>query len=291
MPARKDIDGSVSVPAFYGKELRWKREAAGLTLQATVANSFYAPSYLSEIERGTRRMPLRLAIHVDRVLATDGYFERCCKDVQKAKRGGHAEYFADVAEMEQHAETIEEWAPMLVPGLLQTEAYARSIVRAAMPRASGKEVEEKVNARLSRAELFDGEDPPEFWAILDEPLLRRRVLPAERMAEQLEHIADVVKTTHSILQVVPETSAAHPFMMGMAKLMTFTDAPPVAYTESLHSGQLIDYPALVKEYRQSYDLLRAAALSPEASLALIQEAAEDHRNGKDRDRLGHRTVA
>lgn len=71
--------------------------------------------------------------------------------------------------------------------------------------------------------------------------------------------------------------------MGMTKFMTFADAPPVVYVESLHSGQLIDYPALVKEYRESYDLLRAVALPPEASLAMVVVAAEDYRNGKPRD--------
>ena len=71
-------------------------------------------------------------------------------------------------------------------------------------------------------------------------------------------------------------------MMGMVKLMTFPDAPPVAYTEGVHSGQLIDYPGLVKDYRRSYDLLRAAALPPEVSLARLRDAAEDYRNGKHR---------
>jgi hypothetical protein len=75
---------------------------------------------------------------------------------------------------------------------------------------------------------------------------------------------------------------AHPFMMGMIRTMTFPDAPPVVYTEGLHSGQLIDYPALVKNYRRSYDLLRAAALPPDASLAMVERTAEDYRNGKHR---------
>lgn len=182
--------------------------------------------------------------------------------------------------MEQYAESIEDWAPMIAPGLLQTPAYARAIVRAAMPRASADEVEEKVGARMERADIFEREKPPAFWAILDESVIRRRVLPPEQMAELLEHIAEVAKATRSILQIVPETTAAHPFMMGMTRVMTFADAPPVVYTESLHSGQLIDYPPLVKQYRGSYDLLRAAALPPEASLAMIEAAAEDYRNGK-----------
>jgi hypothetical protein len=162
---------------------------------------------------------------------------------------------------------------MLVPGLLQTASYARVLVQAAMPRASAGEVEAKVAARIGRADLFDAERRPTFWAILDESLIRRRALPAQGMAELLEHILTTAGATRSILQIVPETSASHPFMMGMTRTMTFADAPPVVYAESLHSGQLIDYPALGKDYRESYDLLRAAALSPGASLAMIQAAA------------------
>ncbi|KOV66418.1 DNA-binding protein [Streptomyces sp. MMG1121] len=263
--------------------MRYRRELAGLTLEQLAEGSFRGVPFLSQIERAERRMPVDLARHVDKVLKTDGFFERRCEDARRARQSGHAEYFADVAEMEQHAETIEEWAPMLVPGLLQTAPYTRAIVRAAMPRASDEAVEEKVSARMDRAKLFDSENPPNFWAILDESLIRRPMLPDERMAEQLEHIAQVVRNTHSILQIVPQTTGVHPFMMGMTKFMTFVDSPPVVYTECLHSGQLIDYPALVKQYRESYDLLRAAALPPEASLAIIETAAGDYRDGKHRD--------
>ena len=291
MPARKDPDASANVPSFYGAELRFRREQAGLTLEQLAEGSFRGIPFLSQIERGERRMPVDLARHVDEVLETDGFFERRCEDARRARQSGHAEYFADVAEMEQHAETIEDWAPMLVPGLLQTAPYARAIVRAAMPRATAQEVEEKVAARMRRAELFDAERPPAFWAILDESLIRRGTLPDEGMAELLEHILGVVDATRSILQIVPQTSTAHPFMMGMTRVMAFPDAPPVVYLEGLHSGQLIDYPALVKQYRESYDLLRAAALSTEASRTMIQAAAEDYRNGKHRDRPERRPLA
>ena len=76
MAQRKDIDGSMSVPTFYGAELRWKREAAGLSLEALLEGSFFGKTYLSDIERGERRMPVELARHVDQVLGTDGFFER-----------------------------------------------------------------------------------------------------------------------------------------------------------------------------------------------------------------------
>lgn len=140
-----------------------------------------------------------------------------------------------------------------------------------------------MNARLERAHLFDEDHAtPEYWAILHESLLRLAILPPEQMAEQLDHIAALARRRRITPQILPWNCGAHPFMLGMAKLMTFPDAPPLVYTESLHTGDTIDDPALVKEYRKSYDRLRAAALPPEASLAMIEEAAEDYRNGKHR---------
>ncbi|WP_427920633.1 helix-turn-helix domain-containing protein [Streptomyces sp. cg40] len=282
MPPRKDTDASANVPSFYGAELRFKRELAGLTLEQLAEGSYRGVPFLSQIEHGERRMPLDLARHVDKVLGTDGFFERRCEDARKAKQSGHAEYFADVAEMEQHADSIEDWAPMLVPGLLQTSAYANAVVRTSLPWLRPETVKKQVDARLDRAKLWKREDPPSFWVVLHEQLIRKPLLPPEEMTEQLHHMAHVIRSTQSVLQILPETTTAHPMMMGMIRVMTFPDAPPVVYTEGLHSGQLIDYPALVKDYRRSYDLLRATALSPEASLAMIDQAAKDHRNGKHR---------
>ncbi|AOP45130.1 helix-turn-helix domain-containing protein [Streptomyces lydicus] len=282
MPPRKDPDASASVPAFYGAELRYQREAAGLTLEQLAEGSYRGISFLSQIERGERRMPEDLARHVDEKLKTDGFFQRRCEDARKARQSGLSEYFADAAEMEQYAEAIEDWAPLVLPGLLHTAAYSLAITRSTMPWASGDEIEQMVAARLKRAKLFDKEKPPHFWAILDETVIRRRVLPPEQMADLMDHIAAVIRATSSILQILPATTVAHPFAMGVTRVMTFPDAPTVVYTEGLHSGQLIDYPALVKRYERSYDLLRAAALPPEASLAMVEAAAEEYRNGKQK---------
>ncbi|MGW7318600.1 helix-turn-helix domain-containing protein [Streptomyces sp. NPDC054854] len=282
MAARKDIDGSASVPAFYGKELRWRREAAGLTLQQTVEGSFYGASYLSEIERAQRRMPEDLARHVDQVLKADGFFSRRCEDVRNARSIGHARYAERVLDAEKVAETIEEWSPTALPGLLQTEAYVRALAAAERPLEPREETDIKVDARLTRAELFDGaHGVPEYWVILHESLLRLPILPPLLMANQLDHVAALVRRKRIVPQIVPWNAGAHPFMAaGTVLILTFGDAPPLVYTESLHSGVTIDDPALVKRYRRSYDLLRAVALPPEASLAMIEAAAEDYRNGK-----------
>lgn len=286
MARGKDIDGSMSVPTFYGKELRWKREAAGLSLEAFLEGSFYGKTYLSDIEHGERRMPIDLARHADRVLRTDGFFERHCEDVRKAKRGAHAAYFEKVLEAEKYAESIDEWSPSTLPGLLQTAPYARALVQAAHPSASDDWVEEKVRARLDRARLFqDDHSVPEYWAILHESLFTDAIVPPNEMTAQLDHIAELAQRRRITPQIVTRKSGAYPLMAASIMIMDFPDAPPLIYTEASYSGGTIDDPALVRQYRKAYDRLRAVALSPDTSLAMIKAAAEDYRNGKQPDRL------
>ncbi|MEW2508601.1 helix-turn-helix transcriptional regulator [Streptomyces sp. NPDC046870] len=286
MARGKDIDGSMSVPTFYGKELRWKREAAGLSLEAFLEGSFYGKTYLSDIEHGERRMPIDLARHADRVLDTDGFFERRCEDVRRARRGPHAAYFEKVLEAEKYAESIEEWCPITFPGLLQTASYARALVRSAHPAAPDDWVEEKVEARLSRARLFETDHSvPEYWAILHESLIAEPILSPLEMAEQLDRIVALAERRRITPQIVPRTCGAHPLMAASIMIMTFPEAPPLIYTEASYSGDTIDDPALVKQYRKAYDRLRAVALSPDTSLAMIEAAAEDFRNGDRPDRL------
>ncbi|WP_037860968.1 helix-turn-helix domain-containing protein [Streptomyces sp. NRRL S-340] len=278
MPARKDPDASTSVPSFYGAELRFKRESAGLTLEQLAEGSFRGISFLSQIERGERRMPVDLARHVDDRLGTDGFFQRRCEDVAKARQVGHAWYYADIPDMEKRALTVEEWAPIGLPGLLQTGAYLRGRIECIDPEASPEEVEKRVHGRLARGELWECPDRPTYWGIVRESAIRQAPVPPAVMAEQVEHILDIVRSTRSVIQVVPETSFWCPLDYGMVKIMTFADAPPLVYTEGDHTGQLIDYPAEVATYRRKYDLLRAVALSPQASLALMKHAARTYKH-------------
>ncbi|MEU5306074.1 helix-turn-helix domain-containing protein [Streptomyces noursei] len=278
MSPRKDPDPSSSVPSFYGAELRYLRESAGLTLDQLVEGSFRGAPLLSRIERGELGMPMDLAVHIDKRLKTGGFFQRHCENVQQARRSGIAAYFADVVEMEVRAMTIEEWAPGVFPGLLQTDAYVRQLVRTGKPWLKAKEVEKLVHARMARADFWKRDDHAYYWGILHESLIRRPTLPPDQMADQLDHIVAVIRNSGSVLQLLPEAAATGPNMMGDLRVMTFPDAPTIAYTENVHSGQIIDFPPLVTEYRRSYDLLRAAALPPEASLPMIEEAAKGYRH-------------
>jgi transcriptional regulator with XRE-family HTH domain len=278
----KDIDGSASVPEFYGKELRWKRESAGLTQQETVKGLFYSPTYLSEIERGQRRMPEDLAHHVDRLLKTDGFFGRRCEEVRKAKKGTYAGNFPDVVALEARAREVEEWNPFFIPGPLQLEPYIRAIVHAAHPTEAEERVAAKVAARRERAWVFEDRKGPECWIVLHESILRQPLIGNDEMADQLAHIVEVARYRRFFPQILPWNAGVNPFMSGPTWLMTFKEAPPLMYTEGMYTGQIVDDPTLVRHHLKAYDRLRAAALPPEASLKMIEAAAEGYRAGKQR---------
>ncbi|MFD5188915.1 helix-turn-helix domain-containing protein [Streptomyces sp. NPDC058357] len=282
MATRKEIDGSAGVPQFYGKELRFKREEAGLTLEKLSDGSFYGVTYLSEIEHGHRRMPEDLARHADRVLKTDGFFGRRCEDVRKAKRGAHAASFAPVAEAETRARTIDQWSGTLFPGLLQTGPYAHAVIQSTHPLDTPEEVEAKIFARQQRARLFDDPKKPEYWAVLHESLVRHPIVPPNEMADQLEHIASLVRRGRIVTQILPWNGPTLPIAELPLLFMNFDDEPPLLYTEGPYHGQTIDDPSLVMQYRKAYDRFRAAALPPEVSLDLIEKAAEEYRNGQHR---------
>lgn len=260
---------------FFGAELKRRREDAGFTQVELGARVFVSGGYIGQFEQAIRKPQLDVAQRIDEVLRTEGFFERTWRKLIDDKR--YADYFAAVVELERTATKICEFAPTVIPGLLQTADYARAVTLAANPFVADDYVAEKVAARLDRAHLLKDATRPEYWAILHENTLRVPVGGPAAMARQLDHIATLAHERKVLLMVVPYSAGACASMAGDLRLMEFEEAPPVAYTETSFSGDLLDDPAVVKRVQRAYDLLRGAALSPEASLALIESAAEDFR--------------
>ncbi|AJC58459.1 DNA-binding protein [Streptomyces sp. 769] len=236
---------------------------------------FVSGGYIGQFEQAIRRPQLDVAIRLDQILQTDGFFERTWRKLIDDQR--YADYFAKVVELEPLATRICDFESMVMPGLLQTGAYARAITVAANPFAPDEFIEEKVQGRLERAKILKEGPADGYWPILHEAVLRMPVGGPAVMAEQLEHIARLMRERKILLQVVPFAAGPCPFMGRMVTLMEFEDAPPTAYTEGVRSGTLLDDPATVKRVAGEYDLLRAAALAPKESLALIESAAEEYR--------------
>lgn len=271
----KELNPYASPQSFYGAELRRVREAAGFSQERLGERVFCSGAYIGQIESAVRRPQLDLSQRMDAVLGTDGCLERVCRMVLKTTR--HAEYFAEVAELMATAAAISQFSSQLVPGVMQTEAYARAVIHASQPLRPTAKVEELVRARLDRASLLAEPNTPQYWVILHESVLRLAMCDRTAMAEQLDHVAELARSRRVILQVMPQNAGAHPMAGGAVTLMTFEDAPPAVYVEGPYSGHLLDSPAMVSRYEQAYDYARAAALPPQASLELVESAAEEYR--------------
>ena len=273
MAGPKDLDPSSSPRAMLGAELRHARERRELTQAELGQMLFVSGSFIGQLEAGTRRMLPEYARMLDDVLETDGFFARNCEAAAKSKFEAH---FADVAETEAQATAIREYAPLLIPGLLQTPAYAWAVNRVYDPTAPEQTIEEWTEGRMERTRLLDHPTRPLLWAVLDEAALLRETGGRAVMAEALHHIADLSRQNRVIMQVVPLSAGAHAAMGGALKLMEFEDAPQLAYLESVRTGWVEDNPATVTQLRFMFDLLVASALPQEKSLALIEALAEDY---------------
>ncbi|MFJ6798219.1 Scr1 family TA system antitoxin-like transcriptional regulator [Streptomyces sp. NPDC091268] len=271
--AGKNLDPSASPRALLGAELRVARERAGLSQTELGDPLFVSGSFIGQMEAGTRRMHLDLARQIDEILRTDGFFARNCGAAAKSK---YPDHFAAAAEAEALATAIREYAPLIIPGLLQTEAYAREVFRAYQPTATEATIDQLVMNRLERAALLSDPTSPLLWCVLDEAVLRRAGDNPAILAEALRHIAKLIRARRIIAQVLPFSAGPHAALGGTLKLMSFADAPPLAYVTGLGTGQLFDDPATVAHHTLTYDLLTASALSPRKSLALIESVAEDY---------------
>ncbi|MER7047241.1 helix-turn-helix domain-containing protein [Streptomyces jumonjinensis] len=260
---------------FFGTELRRRREEAKLTQAEVGAAVFVSGGYIGQFETAIRKPQLDVAQRLDALLQTGGFFERLWRKLIDSS--AYASYFRAAAELEALATYIYDFEPALVPGLMQTATYARAVTLADNPFAEEERIENTITGRMERARLLKGPANPKYWAILHEQVLRVQVGGPEAMAKQLDHLADLIRSRRAVVQVIPFSAGAHTLMGKTFTLMEFDDTPPTVYTEAVYSGNLLDDPAVVKRAQRAYDLLRAAALSPEASLTLIESVAEDHR--------------
>lgn len=272
----KELDPSHG-RGLYGSELRRYRLEAGLTLDALATELRYSKGHLSDIERAVKPVPRGLSELLDAFFKTDGHFLRLWP---AARRDGHAhpDKYAAFMTQEEKARKLAAYAAHVVPGLLQTADYARALFRAFKPRACDDTIDDLVAARLARQERLRGDDPPSYWVVLDEAVIRRSIGGASVMTEQLTALLPLVEGRFTRIQVLPFARGAHPALGGSLTLLTLPNRSMVAYLEGSDSGQLIEDPDDVAERQQTYDHLRAYALSPGESAAMITTAIEEYRS-------------
>jgi transcriptional regulator with XRE-family HTH domain len=187
------------------------------------------------------------------------------------------EVYSDYIGFEDQARSISNYQSLFIPGLLQTEEYARVQLRGTLPHASTEEIEHRVIARLERQELLARDNPPKLWAIMDEAAVRRRVGGRAVMSGQLKRLREAGAEPNVTIQVIPFDAGAHPGMDGSFVVLEFPDAADqsIVYTENLAGGLFLEQDAEIRRYMLVFDHLRAAALRPDETATLLAEIAAE----------------
>lgn len=256
----------------YGEWLKAQHKAAGLTQQELADAAIMTRSHTAHIEAG-RRMPSKEdARRLDRALGTGNVLSSFLPDDDAAV----ADYFEAARLLEQQAVMIHEFALSFMPGILQTEAYARAVLGTSFPLVSEEERDRLVVTRLERAKILDTPVTPVVWALLDEAVLRRVVGGADVMAEQIMRLVRLVERGRVRVHVMPYGVGAYQLLQSMLTLMWFGDQPPLAYSEGLQVGKVHDSPTVVTRLQGAYDLALSDALPLKGSLAMMLATAKDY---------------
>jgi transcriptional regulator with XRE-family HTH domain len=269
-------------------ELRRLREEHGFTIEqvAQASGGDISASNLSRWEtgeRGVRPTDVRLLLDIYGVKGAER--EALLALSRQARERGWWHTYGDAVPdwfkvfvgMETGASSIRVYESELVHGLLQTEDYARAVMRAAPVAATDEEAERKVALRAARQERLTGDEALDYWAVLNEAVIRRVVGGPEVMRKQLVRIAELAEAQHVTVQVLPFSAGEHPAMEGAFRILGFPEPtdPDVVFQENQAGGLYHERPELIERYTLMFNHLIARALDPGESRNLITQAAAE----------------
>jgi transcriptional regulator with XRE-family HTH domain len=268
--------------------LRRAREAKGLTQDQVAVAMDWSLSKVIRIESGAVSIStndLRALLRIYEV--TDPTITDTLIELGRVgrRRPWWAEYrdsfpsanFEKLLGLEAETSSVRHFQPITLPGLMQTEAYARSVLRDNKPRLSDSEIEDRVAVRLARQRtLLNRADPPLIDVVLDEAVLHRMAADPSTMREQLAHLCELTEQPHITVEIVPFVAGVYPFT-GPFMILSFPDPDDtdVVYLETVLSERIIELAHEVAPYQAAFEGLRQKALDPSRSVALIKAAADD----------------
>ncbi|GAA4128139.1 transcriptional regulator [Actinomadura sp. NBRC 104425] len=266
-------------------ELRKHREAAGLTLEEVAERLEWSTAKVSRIENARVSVLPRDVKHLLNVYGVEGEAREVLLVLaREARQKGWWHSYGEVIPtwfevyvgLESEAVAIDQYDSEHVPGLLQTADYARAIFQAFL-LDDEDEINKLVEVRMARTERLTAPTAPKCWVVLNEAVIRRQVGGAQVMRAQLAHLSDVAKLPNVTLQVLPFGAGAHPAMSGSFSILGFPEPSDskVVYMEMQTGGLYLEKPHEIERYTLAFDHLRAAALCPSDSQALIARAADE----------------
>jgi transcriptional regulator with XRE-family HTH domain len=265
--------------------LRQAREAAELTQEQVAAQMDWSLSKLIRIEAGTVSVStndLKALLALYRI--TDGTQVEELVELARASRqrtwlAGYkdqlASYRVSFIGLEAETSTLSSFNPLLVPGLLQTETYARAVIaELASHEDTPEPVEPLVDVRMRRQhEVLGRRVPPRLLVLMDEAVLRRPVGGWRAMREQLAHLVEAAEQPNISLRILPFSAGPYPAMYGPFTILDFPEEAdtPVVFLENAFSGDVIERAEEVSAYRGMFDQMWHRALTEESSAELIKE--------------------
>jgi hypothetical protein len=272
---------------ILGRQLQALREGTSLSYEEAAEAVYTSAWTIRRMEKGA--VPLK-PVNVKGLLVRYGVtdvreIDAFIKLAQEANKPGWWHNFTDVLPpwfrvavgLEEAASLIRAYEPQVVPGLLQTEDYIRAETVASFPDASEEETERRIALRLARQDLLMRPDAPEFWAVLDETVLRRPIGGREVMRAQLAHLIEDTDLPNVTVQVVPFAAGWHPAMGGMFWTYRFPsrELPDIVYGENLTSSFYLNKPEDVAVYVDAMERMCAQAASPEQTVSILRDAMKE----------------
>ena len=264
-------------------ELRRLREAADLTIEDVAGRLECSASKISRIETGRVGVTPR---DVRDMLSAYGADPTTLAELvqlaRDARRRAWWDEFGDIAPgryvgYEADADRVRTYQGLMVPGLLQSEAYTRALIKAVLPDAAPAEVDRRVRLRQARQALLVEDEPLRLDVVVDEAALRRLVGGREVMAEQLRRLDEAGKRPNITLQVASFEAGGHAALDGPFVILSFPDRsdPAVVYLECPRGDVYVEHPSDVAGYSDLFARLSAGSLDPAASSALIGRVARE----------------
>ncbi|MEV0623988.1 helix-turn-helix transcriptional regulator [Nonomuraea sp. NPDC050404] len=267
-----DLDPRLTPVQRFGKELARTRREHDLTQVVLGKRLGCSSSLVAHIEKGDRTPKPDFAAGCDQVFGTGARFARLCRSITSPSGPGW--YLRWMDEIEPSARVLRSWDPLLIPGLFQTEDYARAVFQGDLAGASAQEVEDGVNARMRRQLILDSDAPPKVWALFDEMVIRRRLGTPQVMAAQLDHLVAIANRSYVTVQLVPFETPCTAGLLSSFIIAELPDAPTAVSVDSAGRGEVSAEHDFVAVIWDRYDRIRAEAYRPGQSLEMIEEARD-----------------
>ncbi|MEU7240814.1 helix-turn-helix domain-containing protein [Streptomyces sparsogenes] len=267
-PELPDGEDSGAFIKSFGLQIKLLRERAGLTQAELGSRVGYSADQIAAVEQGRRIPKPDLIDRLDEVLDAGGVLMAMKGEVARAR---YPAFFRNTARLEAQAVELHVYATQAVPGLLQTEDYARAVCVMWRPMLDDETIEQRVASRMARQDIFSRTPGPVMSFVIEEVVLQRPFGGENVLRGQLEQILLIGQRRNVVIQVMPTSRQEHAGLAGPFTLMETAAGQRIAYAEVQSTSRLHTERGKVRELEATYGIIRAQALTPRESLALVEK--------------------